>query len=1049
MKSIIRFFIQNTLLVNLGIALALIVGLIALGNMNSSFFPVEDENTIIIEAIYPGASPSEVEEGIVLKIEDNLTGVSGIDRVTSVSTENTTTITIELVTGEDADLVLQDVKNAVDQISNFPEDMERLVTYVRENINFTGQLALVGNVPLETLKERAKALEDQLRASPNLSKIELYGFPAQEIEIEIKEAALRSYNLTFKDVANAIQRENIQLTGGTIKKNQEVLIRSNLRNYTADYLGDIPVKTRDDGSVITLEHVATIHESWAEASNKAFFNGDPAVLVTVNTLNQENILDAADEIASVVSAFNASNTVVQAEVVRDGTQTLKERIALLEKNGIVGVLLVFVLLALFLRVRLALWVAAGIPISFLGMFIIANLAGITINVLSLFGMILVIGILVDDGIVVGENIFQHYEKGASKFKAVFHGTLEVIPSILSAIATTCLAFSFFFFIDGRLGTFFGDVAFVVIAALLFSLIEVMLFLPAHLAHIKDLDEFNEPNKLKVKVEQLLLKFRDVFFSPILRFALNYKLFSVLFALGLMVLTIGSIKNGVIKTTFFPNIEQTQIQATLEFKSGTAEHITEKWIKEIEKAALALNEKYIDSLGQDIIQNRQLKLGPGTNKATATFYLSPSEERSLRSFDVASDLRNQVGAVPSAEQLSFESATPFGKPLNVSFSAQNYERIRAAVEDFKVVVSKTGLVKDVITNDRADQPELNVEVNAAGRSLGLTSRDVITQVRNGFFGFEAQRLQRGDDEVKVWVRYELSNRNELEDLYNMQIRTPSGIAVPVNEIATITPMNGLIAINHLDGKKQISVQGELASFDITSTEMIKSVSSDVIPLVQRRFPDVQIMLDGQQRETAKIQRSVATAGPIILILMISLLIVTFRSISQAIALLMLVPFGLVGAGWGHALHGMPMSLLSFLGFIALMGVIINDGLVFVAAFNTNLKDGLKFNDALYEAALSRFRPIFLTTITTSAGLAPLILEKSFQAQFLVPMAITIAYGLLVGSFMLTVMLPVFLSLVNRVKQYVIWLWTGKKPSPEEIEKAIIRKRNQTEFDEVPH
>lgn len=1045
MKQIVSFFIKNSLLVNLGIVITVVIGLLMASRMNSSFFPNPDERFIIIESTYPGASPREVEEGIVLKIEDNLKSVSGIDRVTSTSAENQGVITIELELGQNADLVLQDVKNAVDQISNFPEDMEQMVVYIRENENFTAKIAIVGDVPLATLKEQAEYFEDELRALPNVSKINLEGFTEPEIEVALSEEALRSYNMTFAEIALAIQNENIQLTGGKIRSDNEVIIRTDLKEYTAKQLLDIPLKTLDDGNTLYLRDVGTVSEDWSENTNKAYYNKERAVLITVNTLNEENILDAAESILELIPKFNEQNQVVKAILIQDGTEVLNERISLLEKNGLVGFILVLILLGLFLRIRLAFWVAVGIPISFLGMFIIANLYGITINVLSLFGMILVVGILVDDGIVVGENIFQHYEKGKTKWKAVLDGTMEVLPAIFSAITTTCLAFAFFFFIDGQLGDFFSDVAFVVIAALGFSLIEVILFLPAHLAHIKDLSHEAKPNKIKLYIENLLLKYRDFIFKPSIEFVLKYKVFAFFTLIAIFLLTIGAIKGGVIRTTFFPNIERQEVTITLEYPSGTAEHITEASMKEIEKSIFALDDKYQKEIGQKIVTNSEIILGPGSNQGKAIFYLVSSEDREIRSFQIATEMREAVGPISNADQLSFETRTPFGKPLNVSFSGRNFDRIRAAVEDFKGEVLKTNMVKDLVTNDKADQPELNVKINRKGQALGFSNRNVIQQIRNGFFGFEAQRLQRGNDEVKVWVRYALEDRDDLENLKKMRIRSPGGQLVPVGEIAELIPVSGLLKINHLDGKRQINVQGEIASFEVSSTEMIEKVASDVIPVIANRYPDVSIALDGQQRETAKMVASIQKTGPIILLIMIAILIITFRSLSQSVALLMIIPFGLIGAGWGHFIHDQPMSLLSFLGLIGLIGVIVNDGLVYVGAINQNLKEGMKYDDALLDAALTRFRPIFLTTVTTTAGLAPIIFEKSFQAQFLVPMAISIAYGLLIGSIILMLMLPIFLSTFNRAKVFLYWLWEGEKPSNEEIEKAVIRMKKESDYE----
>jgi len=1047
MRSLVKFFVKNELLVNLLIVLITILGLVALSRMNSSFFPNVKEKFIVVEAVYPGASPREVEEGIVLKIEENLKSVSGIDRITSTSKENSASITIELFSDQNADIVLLDVKNAVDQISNFPEGMERLVTFVRENENFTAKIAIRGDAPLSVLKDRAESFEDGLRTFENISKIQLSGFSQEEIEVAVDENQLRAYNISFQEIALAIANENLQTTGGRIKDRIEVIIRADQKQYSAKQIGEIVVRSSEDGNVVRLADLAEIREDWAETTDLAYFNGKQAVLVTVNTLNEENILEAAESVLKYIETFNSQNRGIEAVLVQDGTVNLKERISLLTKNGILGAVLVLVLLGMFLRIRLAFWVAAGIPISFLGMFILLSYFGITINVLSLFGMILVIGILVDDGIVIGENIFQHYEAGKPKFKAVIEGTMEVMPSVMSALTTTCIAFSFFFFIEGRLGEFFSDVAAVVICALGFSIFEVFLFLPAHLAHVKDLNENVEPNKIKLAIENSLLRFRDVVFSPIIDFCLRQKFFAFMLALSILVVTFGAIGKGIIRTTFFPNIEQTSVQVSLEYPSGTSESITAESMNQIEAAAKQLNQEYIDKFDTAIIKDMEVRLGPGSNVGTATFYLIASESRSIRSFEVATDLRRIVGPIPGTQKLSFESATPFGKPLNVSFSGENFGRLRAAVSDFKKEVSETGLVKDLITNDQADQAEVNLSLNETGRALGFSLREVVSQVRSGFFGFEAQRLQRGDDEVKVWVRYAMEDRDRLQDLEKMRILAPNGEKVPLNMIANIKSVKGLLAINHLDGKRQINLQGELANFDISSTEMIAKVSADILPLIQNRYPDLKIEFDGQQRDTAKLGRSVKQAGPIILILIFSMMVITFRSVSQAASLMLIIPFGVVGAAWGHFIHDAPMSVLSFLGFIALIGVIINDGLVYVATFNNYLQEGKKFDEALRSTSISRFRPIFLTTVTTTAGLGPLIFEESFQAQFLIPMAITVAYGLLLGSLLLMLLLPITLAATNRLKVMLKWLWEGQRPEKEEVEKAVQRLKKETEYEDL--
>ncbi|MBC5991886.1 efflux RND transporter permease subunit [Pontibacter cellulosilyticus] len=1055
MRRIIAFFIRNVVLINLTILLITIFGYLSATNLTSSFFPKQKTKFIIVEAVYPGASPEEVEEGITLKIEENLQGVSGIDRVTSTSSENAANIQVELLSTADADIVLQDVKNAVDQISSFPQGMERVVVYKQEILNFTAKLALSGDVPLEDLKEKAQQVEDELRASEEISKIILTGYTPEEIEVSARENLLRSYGLTFEDLANAVRAANIEVTGGTIKgAEKDVIIRVDNKEYYAQKLEDIVVKGLPDGRLVRLRDVAEVKDKFEETTNRAFFNGKPAVLLTINTLNEEDILGAAAFVRNYIDKFNKQNQQIKATLVDDATVNLRERIGLLEKNGLIGGLLVVLLLGMFLRIRLAFWVAIGIPISFLGMIILANLAGITINVLSLFGMILVIGILVDDGIVVGENIFQHYEDGEPPLQAAVNGTLEVLPSIISALTTTSIGFAFFFFIEGQLGEYFSDVSFVVICALGVSLVEVMLFLPAHLAHSKDLDRNYTPNALKEKVANVMFWVRDNGYKPLLAFILRHKIFYFLIILSVFVITIGAVRSKVVRTVFFPNIETNSINVVLELPAGTNDTITENTIKRIAASARALNQDYRQQLSQkedaevkDVIEDIEITVGPTRNTASAIVYLARAENRTIRSFKIASDLREKVGPVPNARKLAYETTSAFGKPISISLSSSNYKELQLASDELKTELRDMPTVKDVVDNFQESQPEVGITLNEQAKLLGLNPLQVISQVRNGFFGQEAQRLQRGDDEVKVWVRYHLEDRGNREQLREMRIRTPDGRSLPLEQLVNIEEQQGPIAINHRDGRREIRVDADVASLEVSSVDVISNITSDVMPSILSRHPSIDYTLEGQVRETAKLGSSAALVGPPILLLMLAMLIFTFKSYSQAISLILMLPFGLIGAIWGHYIHGLPISVLSILGFVALIGILLNDGLVFTNTLNDKLRAGTKYEQALKETGLSRFRPLVLTTITTAAGLGPLIFETSFQAQFLIPMAATVAYGLVVGSFFIATLLPVFLIAANRLKVYYTYLWTGEKPEPEAVERAVKDKRNKEKYEKA--
>lgn len=1052
MRKLIQYFTKHVILVNLGIILFILFGALAAGSLTSTFFPQQDVQFINVEATFPGASPIEVEEGVVLKIEESLEGTKGVDRVTSVSQENFGVVTVELLPNQDPNVVLQEVKNAVDRISSFPTDLERVVVFKQEPVNNVGQIALKGEVTPATLKSTIDAFEDALLAYDGLSQLQLSGFTEPEIQIGITEDKLRAYGLTFFEVSNAVAASNIRTTGGIVRgERREFTIRVDERSYFAQGLNNIVIKSLPNGTIVRLGDVATVVDTFSEDTNKGTLDGVPAVFVQVSTTNEEDILAASKFIKGYINEFNAENNVVEAVLVDDATINLVERINLLRDNGLLGVLLVFILLGLFLRIRLAFWVALGIPISFFGMFVVAAFYGVTINVISLFGMIIVIGILVDDGIVVGENIYQKYEQGMHPLKAAVEGTMEVVPSVTSAILTTCIAFGFFFFVDGQLGDFFSDIAFVVSAALMVSLIEVFLFLPAHLAHSKDLhlNKDVEEKGFQVWMEKKLFYIRDHLYIPYLEFSLRNKTLTILFAVSLLLISLGAIAGGWIQTTFFPNVEQNAVTATIEMPQGTSEEITQDRVDRMVEGALRLNEQYKKELGNDVgyIRNIVAKLGPGSNIGSVSYFLIPSEEREVQSFDISLAIKKEVGAIPDATLLSFVSTNPFGKPVSVSLASNNFEELRSAKQMLLQEMNKLEELRDITDTDNEDQPEVKITLKDKAYALGFTNRDVISQVRNAFFGNEVQRLQRGTNEVKVWTRYTLEDRRDIGQLLNMRIRSANGGSYPLSELAEAEFTSGLVSINHRDGKREIRVEAELANLDVSGTDALNKVQNVSLPPVLAAHPSVTFQFEGQVRETAKAANSAKTVLPVILILLFAVVTFTFRSFAQGIALYLIIPFGIVGVALGHYIHGMQISLLSFLGFVALIGILVNDGLVFISAYNDMIRKGIDVLEAIVETGRSRFRPILLTTGTTSAGLAPLIFEKSFQAQFLIPMAITIAYGLIIGTFLLLTLLPAFLLLLNstkrNTKRFLHWAWEGETLEIERKEVEPAYKEAQWE------
>ena len=1049
MRNLIAYFIKYPVAGNTLMVLIFIFGYFGLQSWKKNFFPVSESRILQIETVYPGSSPEEIEKGIVLKIEDNLRGVTGIEQISSVSQENSGVITIEVERSYNTDLVLQDVKNAVDRIPSFPDGMEPPVIYKKESRNFAISFSLSGDVSLTTLKKFAQKAESDLLAIDGISKIALSGYPDEEIEIALKEDALRAYDLTFLEVSQKVQNANLEVTGGKVRGDkEELIIRANTKGYYADKFKNIVIKTTTEGRIVRLKDVALVSDIWAESPNRSYLNGQPSVIIEVSNTIEEDILFVTESVKEYMEKFNTENSVVKTTLVRDGSTTLNERIDLLVDNGIIGFVLVLLFLAFFLHIRLAFWVALSIPIAFMGMFIVGANSEVSINVISLFGMILVIGILVDDGIVIGENIYKHYEDGKEPMQAAIDGTMQVLPAVFSAVLTTAIAFSTFFFLEGRLGEFAPDMAFVVISTLAFSLVEGAFILPAHVAHSKALSKEAKKNKVEKAFDNIMSTLRDKYYGPFLRFAMKNWVLALSVPIALFIITLGGIRGGIIKLTFFPFIEQDYITVNLEMPSGTRENITEEYLEDIQAAAWRVNQKMSSERadGKDIVENVLLKVGPGTNVGSVTIRLLGTEERQMQSFLISNAIRDEVGEVYEAEKLTFGINTPFGKPVSVSLLGNDLAELNLAKEELKNKLKELPALKDVNDNDKKGARELRLKLKEKAYAMGLTMRDVVGQVRQGFFGFEVQRLQRGLDEVKVWVRYDLEDRGSVKRLENMRIRTASGMQVPLNEIADYEIERGIVAINHLDGRREVRIEAELGDPTASASEIMAEVRAVIIPEVLAKYPSTSVTYEGQSKQQQKTASSGKRVIPIILLLMLAVIVLTFRSLWQAVLVFICIPFALIGVGWGHYFHGHAISLLSMFGIIALIGVMVNDSLVFVSRVNELVKEYKDFDKAVFEAGRSRFRAIVLTSVTTVAGLGPLIFETSFQAQFLIPMAISVAYGMMIATFITLIALPVFLVMLNRIKVGLNWLWTGKRPTNEEVEPAYIElKSEQLEID----
>lgn len=1059
MKSLISFFIKYPTWPNVIKVLVLIFGVIAVTQLKSSFFPIIENRILAIQIVYPGASPVEIEKGVIRKIEDNIKGIRGVERYTSRIQENSASLTVEVLKGYDPDEVLIDVKNAVERINSFPPEMEPPVVFKRPTIEFAINFAVKGEAEVKTLKLIARQIERDLRRIDGISQVSVDGFPPEEIAIYIDDRKLRAYELTFEQIAMAVAAANIDVSAGSIKTDDEkALIRLQAKEYYADGLKDIVVKSDREGRIVRLSDVANVEDAWADTPQKTFVNGERAAVINVSKIIGEDILDISEKVRIYVDEFNEKNDRVQAIILDDSTETLNERLDMLIKNGAIGALLVMLSLTFFLNWRLAFWVSLGIPFSFLGTFLLMHIFGFTINVISLFGCIVVVGILVDDAIVVSEQIYQDYERGAKPFRAALNGTLNVLPSVVFAIMTSVTFFLTFFFLQGRQGEAMRDMAFVVIITIAFSLIESALILPSHLAHSKALRGKKSKSKLRKTFDKLLLYPRDTVYASTLKIFLRVKYLVFPIALVLTAITVAGFAFGIIGTAFFPPLPKESFEIGVTMRPGTRGPETMQVLDRISQAAWQVNEELSADRedGKQVIQKVTVNLAKqptglfGTqmegeeNIGTVDVTLLKPDVRNIDSYKIANMIKQKVGAVYEADQIIYGEGSRFGKPVSIPLVADDYEVLNKAVQELKAGLNSIPELTNVQDNAPKGMREIKIKLKDKAYALGLTNADVAWQIRRGFFGAEIQRLQRGEDQIKVWAKYSDEYKSELENFEEMRIRTRDGGEYPLEELIEYDIGRERSVINRLDGRREITVEADVIDQSVEVPPILARVNSKMLRPILEKYPSISTVESGRLREVMKTARSSRAALSVAFAIMFFLIVLSFRSWTQAIAVLALIPLGFIGGIWGHVFQGMPVNMMSAYGFIALIGVIVNDSIVFINTFNEYLKKGMDVPAAAWKAGVNRFRPILLTTLTTALGLLPLLSAKSFHAQFLIPMAISVAYGLLIGSVFILYFLPSFLLIMNDIKRLGKRIWTGELPSREDVEPAIIQEKDIERF-----
>jgi multidrug efflux pump subunit AcrB len=1060
-RGFFAWFAQNHVAATL-LALAIAVtGIVALvsGRVRREVFPEIAPNVVTVQVVYPGAAPTEVEQGVCLRIEEAVEGVTGVDKITSSANEGVGLVVVETLQDADVDRVLDDVRNRVDSITNLPAEIEqpivsRLVVR-KEVIN----VSVYGDADEPTLKRIAETAREELGALAEVSQVELSAVRPYEISIELSEEAMRRHALTFDAVAAAVRRGSLDLPAGAIKAGEgQTLLRVEGQAYRGDEFAQLVVLSKPDGTRVRLGEVARVVDGFADDDLLARFDGKPAALVKVFRVGEQDAIAVTTAVRDWVA--EASRRIlppgVQMTTWRDESVILKGRIDLLFGNAINGLLLVFVILALFLQTRVAMWVAVGIPVTFLGAVALMPVFDVSINMISLFAFLLVLGIVVDDAIVVGENIVQQRKAGASAMLASLRGSRAVRSPVFAAVATTVCAFlPMVLSVPGADAQVWRVIPLIVIPVLVLSLIESQLCLPAHLAMMAVDDPKRRPwlgARLLGAVQGRFHRGLDWFvrrvYQPSLEFALRWRYLTVATAVIVLGLTLASTKAGFPRFVFFPTVDGDNIVVSLTMPQGTPLEVTTATLTRIETAAREICAEVDQERPDDapVLQHmlatvgaqpysveqarnggqRDAQFQSGSHLAELNVQLQPSEKREISSNTILSRMRERVGAVPDAVDLQFTTSFfSTGKDIDVELYHKDMDVLRQAVADLETELRSMPEVKDVSNSFRLGKPEIELSIRATAEPLGLDQQSLARQVRQAFYGEEAQRVQRGRDDVKVMVRYPESGRRSLSDLDALRIRTPSGDEVPLQEVATTRSGRSFSSIQRVNRKRALRVSGEIDENDPdASAEAINQRLRDtVLPALIDRHAGLTWAFEGDQKKKNDLLASLAGGFAVALFGIYALMAIPLRSFLQPLLIMTAIPFGIVGAIGGHMLTGYDLSILSMFGVIALAGVVVNDNIVLVDWVNQRRDAHDSLLEAVRTAGAARFRPIMLTSLTTFGGLLPLLLEKSVQARFLVPMAISLGFGVMFATLISLVLVPSLYLVLEDLRRAVAATWHG--------------------------
>ena len=1039
-KGLISWFARNPVAANLVMVLVFFAGTLSLLSMSKEIFPRTETRMISIGAPYPGAAPVEVEKGVILPMESALEGLQGIKKITSAADRDYARIYLEIEANEDINEVMSQVENRIDSITNLPDDLEKpTVKRVERNLWGMG-VAVYGDMTQLEKKIVGDEIYDELLALPEVKEIRLWGAGTYEISIEVRESRLRELNLTLAEVASAVRSSSLDLPAGIIRTEAgNVLVRTEGKAYVGTDFENIVLRSQMDGTQLLLSDVAEVRDGFTDSIYKNRFDRQSAISLGIFSLEGQNLLDISAAVHAYVEKKQQSMpSGLSISVFDDEAYTLNGRLTMMSKNLVMGGLLVAIVLGIFLNLKVAFWVILGIPISFAGAFWLMPFGSVTVNIMSLFAFIMVLGIVVDDAIVIGESVFNEAEKDyqdklsqgnipeagySTSAEVVVRGAKRVATPSTIGVLTTMAAFLPLIFLDGSFAGIQQAIGIVVILCLVFSLIESKLILPAHLVGLKfgqkPSGKVSVVNRFQSKVANGLDYFIEEIYEPTLRKALHNRYTTLAGFLAIFIIIVGSVNSGIARFEFFPNVPGDGVRAQIIMQDGASSESLAETIDQIETAIYAVDKAYRDENPdtEGLVEHVAFFISSDV-EASFRVVLTKAEFRSVSATEIERLWRSEVGLLPNVrKQRYYSSEGPSGAAISLSLSGTNPDELTMASAELQQYLAQFNGVYDIYNSQGSGSKEVLINLKPFASQVGVRLSDVAGQVRQAFYGEEAQRIQRDSDTVKVMVRYPIEERRDISTLENMHIRTSSGEAISIGEVADITLGLGLTAIERLDRKRTVTVTAEVESEKIQSDDVVGDVRKNLVPQLLEKYPSIEFRLSGGTQEQSEYYGKLAVGFLASLFMIYGLLAVPLRSYIQPIVIMSVIPFGFIGAVIGHVIFDMAVNILSLFGIIALAGVVVNDSLILVEFANRGKAENLSAEEAILSAGKKRFRAILLTTLTTFVGLFPLLFETSVQAQFVIPMALSLSFGILFASTITLVLIPCLYLVVETNHRFI--------------------------------